>query len=322
MKIEIDQNAGFCFGVKRAIKLAEDALKEGNEVFCLGQIVHNQSEEKRLMDLGMKTISHSDLLQLKNKTVLIRAHGEAPSTYDIAAKNNLHLIEATCPIVLSLQQKIKTAWLETSQDNRQIVIVGKKQHPETIGLAGQTHNEAIIAETPDDIKNIDSQRPVYLFAQTTISEAFFEQVKNQIIYERNSIASEADQRYSESEEAEETSSLLSVPAMLSDKTYQAAKDVFVQKSICNHVRTRRDGILEFAKKHDVVVLVSGKNSSNGQYLYELCRTVNKNSFFIQDETMLQPQWFEGCKSAGISGATSTPPWLLEKVAEQIKKISM
>jgi len=283
MKIEIDPGAGFCFGVQRAIQLAERELHEGRELYSLGQIVHNESEENRLKELGMKTISHDEFGKLRNRSVLIRAHGEPPSTYQTAAENGLHLIEATCPIVTKLQQKIRWVWEEREIDARQIVIVGKKHHPEVKGLAGQTDFQAIVIETLSDIEKIDPEKPVFLFAQTTVSGSFFEEVVDKI-----------------------------------SQSNQWSGDVTVQRSICNHVKNRKDQMMAFAGERDLVIFVGGKNSSNGQYLFGLCQTANSNSFFIENETLLKPEWFETCKSVGITGATSTPPWLLEKVEQRIK----
>lgn len=313
MKIEIDPGAGFCFGVQRAINLAEEELKSGGEVFCLGQIVHNESEEKRLNALGMKTINHAGLKSLHKKTVLVRAHGEPPSTYQTAAENELNLIEATCPIVTKLQQKIRRVWEESATDSRQIVIVGKKGHPEVIGLAGQTENHAIVIETLSDIQKIDLVKPVYLFAQTTVSESFFEEVVEKIA---------PPQSLQEDE-------ILPPQPSLKDEFYPPLSpqkgggkpgtgEVVVQRSICNHVKNRKDLLRQFAGEHDLVIFVGGKNSSNGQYLFGLCSEVNSSSIFIENETMLKPEWFVGCKSAGITGATSTPPWLLKKVEQKIK----
>ncbi len=291
MKIEIDPGAGFCFGVQRAIQLAERELLEGRELFGLGQIVHNESEENRLKAMGMKTINHEEFSNLRHKPVLIRAHGEPPLTYETAEKNNLNLIEATCPIVTKLQQKIRNVWEEGKNDDRQIVIVGKKDHPEVIGLAGQTNFEAIIVEQLSDIEKIDLEKPVYLFAQTTVSESFFEEVVEKIHPPKSPVKGGGK---------------------------PGNEKVVVQRSICNHVNNRKDQMKRFAREHDLVIFVGGKNSSNGKYLYGLCHMENVSSVFIENETMLKPEWFSGCRSVGITGATSTPPWLLEKVAQHIK----
>ncbi|MBE0638770.1 MAG: 4-hydroxy-3-methylbut-2-enyl diphosphate reductase [Bacteroidales bacterium] len=302
MKIEIDPGAGFCFGVQRAIQLAEMELDNGQELFSLGQIVHNESEEKRLNDLGMKTITYKDFGELHEKTVLIRAHGEPPSTYDTANKNRLTLIEATCPIVTKLQQKIRKVWIESRKEDLQIVIVGKKAHPEVIGLAGQTNFQAIIIESLSDIEKVDHGKSVYIFAQTTVDADFFEEVVKRIYVHQSRRKDETD------------------PAQfaLMGGGNPRGREVTVQKSICNHVKNRKEQMIQFAREHDLVIFVGGKKSSNGQYLYGLCRLENLNSVFIENEAVLKPEWFAGCKSVGITGATSTPPWLLEKVKQHIK----
>lgn len=316
MKIQIDPGSGFCFGVKRAIKLAEIELVDGHEVFSLGQIVHNSSEEKRLNDLGMKTINHAELKALHGKSVLIRAHGEPPSTYKIAQENRLNLIEATCPIVTKLQQKIRKVWEEGRGDDRQIVIVGKKDHPEVIGLAGQTEYQAIIIETLSDVEKICPSKPVYLFAQTTASESFFDEVAEKITHLPRPHLK--DNIYPPQSPLKDNTHPPQSPLKGGGRPGNGG--VIIQRSICNHVKNRKDQLMAFAGEHDLVIFVGGKNSSNGQYLYGLCKMVNLNSVYIENENMLEPEWLMGCRSVGITGATSTPPWLLERVKQRIEAI--
>ncbi|HNV50099.1 MAG TPA: 4-hydroxy-3-methylbut-2-enyl diphosphate reductase [Bacteroidales bacterium] len=290
MIIEIDPGAGFCFGVKRAISLAEDKLQQGGKLFSLGQIVHNKDEEQRLNQLGMTTITHDQMDEVKDNPILIRAHGEPKSTYQKALKNNIELIDATCPIVLKLQNEIRKCWLEGDEDNRQIVVFGKKGHPEVIGLQGNIDNQAIIIENISDIEKIDFSRPIFLFSQTTADEELFDIIKNDIA------------------------------KRLNDAQKSSTPPLHVTKSICSQVKNRKNQVITFASKHDLIIFVGGKNSSNGRYLFSLCKAANTNSFFIENETNFNPGWLTGVKSIGITGATSTPDWLLEKVKSHINTL--
>lgn len=288
MKIDIDTGSGFCFGVVRAITLAEKILKEEGRLYCLGDIVHNNKEVERLKNTGLEIIDHDQLKQLNNCKVLIRAHGEPPETYEIARQNNIELVDGTCPVVLKLQQKIKNKYNELKENSGHVLIYGKKGHAEVIGLAGQTGNNAIIVESLEDLDNLDLSKPLHLFAQTTKSPETYQQ-----------IYSEIKKRY----EVE------------NPDTYLKCTD-----SICRQVSTRSPRLKVFCKNYDVIVFVSGKKSSNGKLLFEDCKSVNKNSYFVSDKEELDKKWFENAQSVGICGATSTPKWLMEEIAGSIKKL--
>ena len=284
MRVEIDEQSGFCFGVVNAIRKAEESLS-GGEVFCLGDIVHNRLEVSRLQQLGLKTIRHTDFPELSGKTVLIRAHGEPPSTYDEAVKNKITLVDATCPVVAKLQEHVKKAYEAMSKRNGQVVILGKKGHAEVVGLDGQAEGQAIIIDCPEDLEQLDFSRPIYLLSQTTQSLNVFQKVKDEVLCR----ASDPEQ-------------------------------VYVHDSICRSVSNRDPHLREFSKNHDVILFVSGKKSSNGQALFQACIESNPRSYKIEDETELQPEWFVGAASVGVCGATSTPKWLMEQVADQINKM--
>jgi len=286
MKVVIDPNAGFCFGVQRTIDAADEILDNKKPLFCLGEIVHNGEEVKRLAGKGMHTIQHTTFRTLKNETVLIRAHGEPPETYKIAQENNINLIEASCPIVIKLQEKIKKAYSKMHEMGGQVVIAGKKNHPEIIGLNGQTNYKAIIINSFEDINGIDFTKPISLFAQTTISNVFFVEI-TEMIREKIILAN-------------------------------GNPDLFyVSNSICKQVSNRVPYLKDFSKEHDVVVFVSGKNSSNGNSLFKECKKNNLRSYFISSVDELKNDWFELGDKIGISGATSTPGWLMKQVAQKI-----
>lgn len=278
MKVEIDNNSGFCFGVVYAIEMAEDYLDEVGSLFCLGDIVHNDKEVQRLEAKGLKIIDHSDLKELRDTTVLIRAHGEPPETYRLALENNIELIDASCPVVLKLQNRVRNAYEEDSQ----IVIYGKPGHAEVNGLIGQTHQEAIIVTKEEDLEKIDFSRPISLFSQTTKSTEGFYKIKS-LIEARSS-------------------------------------EFKANDTICRQVSNRDPQLRIFSTQYDVVIFVSGKKSSNGKVLYEVCKSINPRSYFISDLKEIEPYWFENCVSVGICGATSTPMWLMEEVADAIRKL--
>jgi 4-hydroxy-3-methylbut-2-enyl diphosphate reductase len=287
--IEIDKNSGFCFGVDEAIKIAELELKKGNKLYCLGQIVHNDMEVKRLEKLGMITLSYDEFKEIKNVHVLLRAHGEPPETYRIAKENNIKLIDATCPIVSKFQQRVKKSYA-TSGDGVQIVIYGKKTHPEVIGLAGQIGYKAIVVEDESGLNAIDFDKPVKLYSQTTKSTESYNKITDSIKQK-----------------------------MTLNKGQENLK---VNNTLCRHVSGREPNLIEFAKKHDVVIFVSGKKSSNGKMLYGVCRQANPNTFFISSTDELKKEWVENTKSIGICGATSTPKWLMEKTKEEINRYKL
>ena len=288
MKTEIDPHAGFCFGVAKAIDQAEVALAKGNSLHCLGEIVHNEEETARLTGLGLHTIDSEEFRTLKNKTVLIRAHGEPPETYAFAQENNITLIEATCPVVLKLQVRVKKAWEEMKEVGGTVIIAGKRNHPEVIGLSGQTSHEAVIAESAEDLQQINFRKPVRLFAQTTIGQETYDEIRRAIRSRMPHLKDNSDGFRS-------------------------------HNSICGQVSGRVTKLEVFCKSHDVIIFVSGKNSSNGRNLFKACLRSNPNSYHISTPGELESSWFRGAESVGISGATSTPQWLMEKVAKEIKE---
>jgi len=285
MKIEIDAQSGFCFGVVNAIQKAEEELQKGEVLYCLGDIVHNGSEVERLKELGLITINREEFAQLHDVKVLLRAHGEPPKTYEIAKQNNITIIDATCPVVLRLQTKIKKEYMVMPVDT-QIVIFGKIGHAEVNGLVGQTENKAIIIENEDDLSKIDFTKNVRLFSQTTKS-----------LDEFNDIVSKIKER------------LNSTNSFLYNDT------------ICRQVANRIPNLRKFAASHDLILFVSGKKSSNGKILFEECQKINSNSFLISEPEEIELVWLQGeIKTVGICGATSTPKWLMEKVEARIKEM--
>ena len=291
MKIKIDDNAGFCFGVVKAIGTAEEELSRSGTLYCLGDIVHNNAEVQRLKQKGLEVIDHSQLPAVRGKKVLIRAHGEPPSTYRQAEALGIELKDATCPIVLALQQKIRKGYDEMCalKPEGQVVIFGKPGHAEVIGLCGQTDNRAVVVSTPDDLDHVDFGRPIRLYSQTTKSKEEYRQLID------------------------------NMKARVEARNGETAEGFFVAyDTICNRVANRAHELESFARSVDVLLFVAGANSSNGHYLYEYCRKVQPSTYFIADATDLQREWFDGATSVGISGATSTPRWLMEEVAEQLR----
>ncbi len=284
MRVEIDINSGFCFGVVRAISEAEKALSEGS-VASLGDIVHNRVEVQRLEQLGLRTISHADIPALVGKRMLIRAHGEPPKTYDKAKECGVDIIDATCPVVAALQRKVKEAYEKVASAGGSVVILGKHGHAEVVGLTGQVDERAIVIEGEEDFSKIDFSRPIYFLSQTTQSVDKF-----------NSLAAKMRERI------------------------VAEEMLYVDDTICRRVSSREKHLREFALQHDVVIFVCGRKSSNGKVLYNICREANDRSFNIEEASELQREWFEGAESAGVCGATSTPKWLMEEVAEAVASI--
>ena len=283
--IEIDAKSGFCFGVINAIKRAEEELGKNEKLYCLGDIVHNGQEVKRLADLGLETVDYEQFKQLHDVKVLFRAHGEPPSTYEIAKNNNITLVDASCPVVLRLQKRIKAAY-EKSEDSDQILIYGKNGHAEVIGLLGQTNESAIVIENEDDLRKVDFTKNIRLFSQTTKPlDGFNHLVKT--ISER--ISPDAHFEYSD--------------------------------TICRQVANRMPNIANFALKNDIVIFVSGKKSSNGKVLYEHSKKVNSNTFLISDPEEIDGLNLDTTKKIGICGATSTPSWLMEAVANRIRMLT-
>ncbi len=289
MKISIDSNSGFCFGVVYAIQKAEEELDLSGKLYCLGDIVHNNKEVERLNAKGLKVIDHDTLKSLHDCKVLIRAHGEPPETYEIALKNNIELIDASCPVVLKLQHRVRTSFDAIEDEDGQIVIYGEPGHAEVNGLLGQTLGKAIIVKNEEDLFKIDFSKPVNLFSQTTKSSSGFLKMKNLI-----------EERSHKQMEKEVTDEFL-----VSNDT------------ICRQVSNREPHLKKFSENHDVILFVSGKKSSNGKALYEVCKSINPNSYFISDEDEIDIKWLKKDDNVGICGATSTPMWLMEKVAERL-----
>jgi len=290
MKIEIDSQSGFCYGVVKAIQKAESTLSESGTLYCLGDIVHNNAEIQRLEKLGLTTINHEQFAQLKNCKVLIRAHGEPPATYKIAKQNNIELIDASCPVVLKLQDRIRRGYQQSNNPETQVVIYGKQGHAEVIGLIGQVPSNAIVVSSPDEIDQIDLGKPVQLFSQTTKGLEGFQKVEALIREKMEAVFGTSD-----------------IPLSVND-------------TICRQVSSRVPRLKEFSQQHSVIIFVSGKSSSNGKQLFEICKAQNEKTYMISDSTEIQTEWFEDAQSVGICGATSTPKWLMEDVADVISNL--
>lgn len=282
-KVEIDEGSGFCFGVVTAINKAEEELAKGETLYCLGDIVHNNREVERLKAMGLITINHEEFSRLHNVKVLLRAHGEPPETYETARRNNIEIIDATCPVVLRLQKKIKQEHALDDSKNKQIVIYGKTGHAEVLGLVGQTSGEAIVIEKPEEVKRLDFGRDIRLYSQTTKSLDGFQEIVKYI-----------DEH---------------IDPEVSFQSYD---------TICRQVANRIPNIRKFAASHDLVFLVCGKKSSNGKILFSECQKVNPNSHLIDSADEIDFSLLQGVNSIGICGATSTPKWLMEEVSKAIK----
>ncbi len=275
IQVEIDNGSGFCFGVTTAIRKAEEELSKGNTLYCLGDIVHNGMECERLRQLGLVTINHDDLKTLRDTKVLLRAHGEPPATYQLAQQNHIEVIDATCPVVLQLQRRIKRQYQQ--HPDAQIVIFGKPGHAEVLGLVGQTDGHAIVIAHFEDVMQLDFSRDIYLYSQTTKSLEEFQRIVEYI--EQHISADAVFQRFD---------------------------------TICRQVANRISNITSFAAKHDLVLFVCGRKSSNGKVLFNECKNVNPNTYLIEDADEIQLEWLQGVKTVGICGATSTPKWLMEE----------
>lgn len=281
MKIEIDENSGFCFGVTTAINKAEEQLAGNDTLYCLGDIVHNGIEVERLTSEGLKTIEHEDMAHLHDVRLLFRAHGEPPHTYEVAAENHIEIIDATCPVVLALQRRIKTQFAQ--HPDAQIVIFGKKGHAEVLGLVGQTNQKAIVIESLDDVHKLDFTNDIYLYSQTTKSLDEYHRI---IDYCQEHISPDAVFRSFD--------------------------------TICRQVANRMDMVKLFASKHDLVLFVCGHKSSNGKVLFNQCLSVNENCHMIERSSEINPDWLKGIETVGICGATSTPKWLMEECKQAIE----
>ena len=280
IQVEIDSGSGFCFGVTTAIKKAEEELAAGKKMYCLGDIVHNGMEVERLTAMGMTTINHEQLRELHDVKVLLRAHGEPPETYELARRNNIEIIDATCPVVLQLQNRIKKQF--DANPDAQIVIFGKNGHAEVLGLVGQTRSQAIVIEHFDEVPKLDFSRDIYLYSQTTKSLDEFHRI---IEYIQSHISPTAVFRSFD--------------------------------TICRQVANRMPNIARFATQHDVIIFVRGRKSSNGKVLYNECKAVNPNSYHVENAEEINLDWFANAKTVGICGATSTPKWLMEECRDHI-----
>ena len=285
MRIEIDDKSGFCFGVVRAITEAEKALAEGGTVYSLGDIVHNRIEVQRLERLGLQTVTHDEMPRLAGCRLFIRAHGEPPTTYARARELGIDLIDATCPVVARLQTRVVRAHELMRPIGGQVVILGKRGHAEVVGLTGQVDAPTIVIEGPQDLDAIDFTRPVYFLSQTTQSIALFERLCDEM---RRRAADPAQVR--------------------------------IEDTICRQVANREEHLAAFARRFDVVIFVCGRKSSNGKVLFEVCRRANAATYNIEEAAELEPQWFAGAASVGICGATSTPKWLMQQVADAVSRI--
>lgn len=279
MRVEIDENSGFCTGVVNAIRKAEEELKKG-PLYCIGDIVHNSLEVERLQQKGLKTIDHEEFADLKDCRVLFRAHGEPPVSYMKARENGIEVIDASCPVVLNLQKRIRRAYEEIKKEGGKVVIYGKRGHAEVIGLVGQTNGEAIVVENEADIEQIDFSCPVVLFSQTTKSLDGFQTISGLI-------------------------------------RKKGGDKVTVYDTICRKVANRIPQLRNFAKMHDVIIFVSGEKSSNGRQLYSVCREVNARTYWVQGVQDIRAEMYAGAESVGISGATSTPGWVMEEIKEEL-----
>ena len=283
MQIEIDSGSGFCFGVTTAIRKAEEELEKGGILYCLGDIVHNGMECERLKDMGLVTINHADIRELHDVKVLLGAHGEPPETYELARRNNIEIIDATCPVVLQLQKRIKQQY---EMGEGQIVIFGKKGHAEVLGLVGQTGSSAIVIENFDEVKRLDFTRDIYLYSQTTKSLDEYHRI---IDYIQSHISPGA--------------------------TFKSFD------TICRSVANRMPNISQFAARHDLILFVCGRKSSNGKVLYNECLRVNPDTHLVEDAHEIEPSWLDGIQSVGICGATSTPRWLMEQCRDAIQQLA-
>jgi 4-hydroxy-3-methylbut-2-enyl diphosphate reductase len=293
MIINIDKNSGYCFGVEYAIQMAENELDKGETLYCLGDIVHNSMEVNRLAAKGLIVIDKDKLQSLHDCKVLIRAHGEPPETYKTALENNIELIDASCPVVLKLQNRVKHEFDKIESMGGQMIIYGQKGHAEVIGLNGQINNKATVVTSLEELEEMDFSKPTSLFSQTTKSTAGFQKIKSRI-----------EEKIKEAQSGKDLAEIFDS-----------------NDSICRQVSNREPQLSIFSKEYDVVLFVSGKKSSNGQALFSVCKNLNPQSYFIESELDVDKAWFEGNASVGICGATSTPMWLMENVAMHVAQLT-
>lgn len=285
MRVEIDNNSGFCFGVVRAISLAEEALRDVNSsIYSLGDIVHNRKEVQRLEEMGLQRTTHAEMAKQEGCRLFVRAHGEPPTTFKRAQELGIHVVDATCPVVAALQRKVQEAYCLMQEHNGQVVILGKRGHAEVVGLTGQVDAPILVIEGLEDLDMLDYERPIYLLSQTTQSVALF-----------NEVAAMIRKR-------------------LPDEDMLVAVD-----TICRRVSNRESLLREFASRHDVIIFVCGRKSSNGKVLFDVCHAANARSYSVEEAAELQREWFDDCHSVGICGATSTPLWLMQQVADYIEQ---
>ena len=283
--VVVDNESGFCFGVSRAVRMAEEQLDNNKTLTSLGDIVHNNEEVLRLEKKGLRTISLDEIQSLKNETVLLRAHGEPPSTYNALQNEGINIIDATCPVVLKLQNSVRKSWEKLKERNGQIIIYGKKGHPEVAGLLGQTNGEAVVISGAEDLMTIDTSRPIEIFSQTTMS--------NQ--------------------------GLIEIKKVISEKFDN--DNFIVHHTICDQVEKRAPHLKNFAKQYETIIFVGGEKSSNGKMLFDVCKQVNPFTYYAYSDLAVKKEWFKNHpKSVGICGATSTPQWLMEKVAEKVQLV--
>ena len=283
MRISIEEKSGYCSGVLRVVRLADQILDRGEELFCLGQIVHNELEVKRLVEKGLKFINNEDLSKLHDCKVLLRAHGEPPETYEIARNNNIEIFDGTCPIVKRIQRRIR----KDGTNGGQVIIFGKIDHPEVRGLRAQVKGRVDVIRTEEEAEKIKLSDVIYLYAQTTMDAEMYRRVSS----------------------------------ILRKRTREQGGEIMVNDTICGNVSHRLPGLKKFAKENDVIVFIAGSNSSNGRMLFEMCKAENERSHFITDHDEIRKEWFLNAGSIGISGATSTPRWQIEKAYEIVNKMT-
>ncbi len=288
MKVTVDKSSGFCWGVVRTVDIAEKELSAGEKLYSLGDIIHNPVEIERLKSEGLETVTHNDLDRLRGAKILIRAHGEPPETYKRAKELGITLIDATCPVVGKVQERIRRFY----NDGYQVIIFGKIEHAEVIGLVGQTNGEAIVIKSLDEIGKVKLDRKTVLFSQTTMDKPTFYSLKEELSKK--------------------------IKDLVVGSIEELATEFLAKDTICGQVFGREKKIRAFAADNDLIIFVAGRHSSNGKVLYEIVKSVNSRTQFIEDIIELQPEWFEGIETVGITGATSTPQWLMEKVKEKIE----
>ncbi|HNS17549.1 MAG TPA: 4-hydroxy-3-methylbut-2-enyl diphosphate reductase [Bacteroidales bacterium] len=290
MQITIDQNAGFCTGVERSVRIAQQELDKGKQLYCLGEIIHNEQALNLLRNRGLQTIGYDTFRQLKNARVLIRAHGEPPETYRIASENNITLIDTTCHVVSNLQKQIRENYARMLNEGAQVVIFGKQDHPEIVGLNGQVRGTALIISLESDLQQIDFRKPVLIYVQTTFNQHRFDSLMRKVV------------RLSQGIPEQERGVLM------------------IYDTMCKQVKQREKSLGTFCRDHDVILFVSDPKSSNGNYLFSICQNDNPSIFFITGPDEIQAEWFTEARSVGITGATSTPLWLLQSVAAKLTEI--